>query len=44
MPSKKIEFTGFGSVAIHGGHKQDETNAHLTPVYASSTYVFGPEL
>ena len=40
MPSKKILFTGFGSVAIHGGHKQDETNAHLTPVYASSTYVF----
>ena len=40
MPSKKNRFTGFGSVAIHSGHKQDESNAHLTPIYASSTYVF----
>lgn len=40
MSSKKNRFSGFGSVAIHSGHRQDETNAHLTPVYASSTYVF----
>ncbi len=40
MVSKKNRFTGFSSVAIHSGHKQDESNAHLTPVYASSTYVF----
>ncbi len=40
MPDKKFPFTGFSSVAIHGG-KQDESNhAHLTPIYASSTYVF----
>ncbi|MEO6454744.1 MAG: PLP-dependent aspartate aminotransferase family protein [Ginsengibacter sp.] len=40
MSSKKNRFTGFGSVAIHSGHTKDESNAHLTPVYASSTYVF----
>jgi methionine-gamma-lyase len=40
MSSKKNQLTGFSSVAIHGGHNQEEHNAHLTPVYASSTYVF----
>jgi methionine-gamma-lyase len=40
MPDKKIPFSGFSSVAIHGGHEQDPNYAHLTPVYASSTYVF----
>jgi methionine-gamma-lyase len=40
MPSKKKSLTGFGSVAIHSGHKKDSHNAHLTPIYASSTYVF----
>ena len=32
--------TGFGSVAIHSGHEKNDHNAHLTPIYASSTYVF----
>lgn len=32
--------TGWGSLAIHGGHKQDPNYAHLVPIYASSTYVF----
>jgi methionine-gamma-lyase len=32
--------TGFGSLAIHGGHRQDPNYAHLTPIYASSTYVY----
>ncbi|MEO8412316.1 MAG: aminotransferase class I/II-fold pyridoxal phosphate-dependent enzyme [Ginsengibacter sp.] len=32
--------TGFGSVAIHSGHEKEGNNAHLTPIYASSTYVF----
>src|ERR1044071_1232107 len=32
--------TGFGSTAIHGGHRQDPNYAHLTPIYASSTYVY----
>src|SRR6186997_2168473 len=40
MPSKKNPLTGFGSVAIHSGHEKDSHNAHLTPIYASSTYVF----
>jgi methionine-gamma-lyase len=40
MPTKEIPFKGFGSVAIHAGHTQDENYAHLTPVYASSTYIF----
>jgi methionine-gamma-lyase len=31
---------GFGSVAIHSGHETDDKGAHLTPIYASSTYVF----
>jgi methionine-gamma-lyase len=39
MP-KKLQYTGFGSVAIHSGHEQDANNSHITPIYASSTYVF----
>ena len=38
MPRKK--FTGFSSVAIHSGHEKDANGSHLTPIYASSTYVF----
>ena len=38
MPRKL--FTGFSSVAIHGGHEQDANYSHITPIYASSTYVF----
>lgn len=37
---KKNLPTGFSSVAIHGGHIKDPMYSHLTPVYASSTYVF----
>ena len=33
-------FRGFGSLAIHAGHVQDPMYAHLTPLYASSTYVY----
>lgn len=32
--------TGWGSVAVHGGHKQDPNYAHQVPIYASSTYVY----
>jgi methionine-gamma-lyase len=39
MPNK-FPLTGFSSVAIHSGHEQDANNSHLTPIYASSTYVF----
>ena len=40
MPDKKFPFSGFSSVAIHAGGEQDPNYAHLTPIYASSTYVF----
>jgi methionine-gamma-lyase len=40
MADKKFPFSGFSSVAIHGGHEADPNYAHLTPIYASSTYVF----
>lgn len=31
---------GFGSAAVHAGHIPDPTYAHLTPIYASSTFTF----
>ena len=34
------EFAGFGSAALHAGHKQDPLYAHVTPIYASSTFVY----
>lgn len=40
MPDTKFSFSGFGSAAIHAGHQDDPNFAHLTPIYASSTYVF----
>jgi len=40
MTEKKIPLTGFSSLAIHGGHQQDPNYAHLTPIYASSTFVY----
>jgi methionine-gamma-lyase len=33
-------FSGFGSTALHAGHKQDPLYAHVTPIYASSTFVY----
>lgn len=40
MRSQKDFLKGFGSVAIHSGHEAEGNNAHITPIYASSTYVF----
>ena len=37
---KSFPLTGWGSLAVHGGHKQDPLYAHQVPIYASSTYVF----
>ena len=37
---KKQKLSGWGSVAVHGGHQKDPNYAHLTPIYASSTYIF----
>jgi methionine-gamma-lyase len=39
MPNKN-KLTGFSSTAIHAGHVKDGLHAHLTPIYASSTYTF----
>jgi methionine-gamma-lyase len=40
MADKKFPLSGFSSLSIHGGHDQDPNYAHLTPIYASSTYTF----
>jgi methionine-gamma-lyase len=40
MADKNFPISGFSSLAIHGGHTQDPNYSHLTPIYASSTYVF----
>jgi methionine-gamma-lyase len=31
---------GFDSICLHGGHTPESNRAHLTPIYASSTYTF----
>ena len=40
MSSEKKQLKGFGSTAIHAGHVTEGNHSHLTPIYASSTYVF----
>jgi methionine-gamma-lyase len=40
MSKNKFPFSGISSAAIHAGHEQDPNYAHITPIYASSTYVF----
>jgi methionine-gamma-lyase len=40
MANKEFPYTGFTSLAIHAGHEQDPNYAHLTPIYASSTFVY----
>ncbi len=40
MKFNKKQLKGFGSTAIHAGHETEGNYAHLTPIYASSTYVF----
>lgn len=40
MPNEKNKYSGFSSLAIHAGHTQDPNYAHLTPIYASSTFVY----
>jgi methionine-gamma-lyase len=37
---KDFVVSGFGSMAVHGGHAQDPMYAHQVPIYASSTYVY----
>lgn len=40
MSGKKHRYKGFSSLAIHAGQHPDPMYAHLTPIYASSTYVY----
>jgi methionine-gamma-lyase len=37
---KDFHVSGWSSIAVHGGHKQDPMYAHQVPIYASSTYVY----
>ncbi len=39
MADKNIS-SGFDTICLHGGHRTESNKAHLTPIYASSTYVF----
>lgn len=34
------KYKGFSSAAAHAGQQADPNHAHLTPIYASSTYYF----
>lgn len=36
----EVNKAGFNTLCIHGGHSTEEHRAHLTPIYASSTYTF----
>jgi len=36
----ELQNPGFDTLCIHGGHLQEAHRAHLTPIYASSTYTF----
>ncbi len=38
--SPDARLTGWGTAAVHAGHKKDPNYAHQVPIYASSTYVF----
>lgn len=38
--NKKLPLTGISSVAMHSAGHQNADYAHLTPIYASSTFVF----
>lgn len=38
--NKEFPFSGFSSVSIHAGHTQGHNHSHLTPIYASSTFVY----
>jgi methionine-gamma-lyase len=38
--NKSFPLSGFGTAALHAGHVQDPLYAHVTPIYASSTFVY----
>lgn len=40
MSQQDFQLSGFGSAAVHAGHEKDPRHAHVTPIYATSTYLF----
>ncbi len=40
MPVKNLTHTGFSSTAIHGSQNKHPNSAHITPIYATSTFTF----
>jgi methionine-gamma-lyase len=40
MPKSNFPYKGFSSLAIHAGHEKESNNAHVLPIYASSSYIF----
>lgn len=40
MSKNKFDYTGFSSIAIHGNENQHPNSAHITPIYATSTFTF----
>lgn len=40
MDKNKFSYKGFSSLAIHAGHQTESNNAHVSPVYATSSYIF----
>ncbi len=38
--SEKNKLSGFDTLCLHGGHVTESNRAHLTPIYASSTYIY----
>lgn len=40
MDKNSFSYKGFSSLAIHAGHHGESNNAHVLPIYASSSYVF----
>jgi methionine-gamma-lyase len=41
---EKKTLQGWSSTAIHGGHQKDPNFSHITPIYATSTFVFDTAL
>ncbi len=39
MSNKNLENKGFSTHCIHAGQKANESRSHITPIYASSTYL-----
>src|SRR5215210_8955072 len=40
MADNKVPLTGFSSIDIHGNKNEHPNSAHITPIYATSTFTF----